>query len=306
MGMRALKYRAAKLRLDIHEEYKNESAASELSVMNDELNMISQMDLVKKMNALDVRDFASIDVYGPVANFMVPFGMTDIGTARDIIHSKFEQQPVWIQEVEASAASVIVSSGSTPDVVARSAKLDKHGRPNHPLVLKMKVKAAELVLFANKKIGSDKFDVVPPGMESRVRSLPSMCKYINYDNSITGVSGRLTEHYRTSMHNAERLFQLVVLVSSGVADPGPAENLTIELDLEDADSYHMPAFVACACIANALAKSIVGSSCMVVTKDSGRGEVEACAKIRRMCQGMLLAGIKAVPFCEICAVTSLL
>jgi hypothetical protein len=306
IGMNALRYRAAKLRLDIHDEYKNERAATELHVLNEELNRIAQMDLVQKMTALDVRDFASIDITNPVANYMVPFGMTDIGTPRDIIHSKFEQQPVWVQELEAAAAAVIVSDSATPDVVARSAIYDEHGRPNHPLVIKIKVKAAEMVLVPNKKVGGARLDVVPITMPSESVSLPSLCKYIDEENKITGVSGQLTEYYRRCMHNAERIFQLVVLVSSGVAASGAPENLKIALELEDADSYHMPVLVSCVCIANALAKTIAGSSCAVVTKDTGRGEADACAKIMRMCQGMTLAGVKAVPFCEMCAVTSLL
>tara|TARA_B110001452_G_scaffold242619_1_gene225524 strand:- start:9192 stop:13925 length:4734 start_codon:yes stop_codon:yes gene_type:complete len=306
-GRSAMKLRMARLRVDIHDEYKEEKALYDMSLVSSDFNQIVEADLVRKMTSLDVRDFASVEAFNPVANYMIPFGTVEAGTSRDVVHSKFEQHPVWIKDLEAAASKSVVSESDTRHLVIRSAATDKHGRPNHPLILKHTREYVELALVANKKVDQSKTSAVTIDMMTNIKDLTDMCGYINSGKPTLDVSGALVEHYRAAMHNSERLFQAIALFNAmGMAGGKNAENLRIGIDLEDKGSYHMPVLVACMCVANAIARVAIGSSSIAVVSETGAGEAKACAKLVAVCKALDAAGIRAMPFCEICACISMM
>ena len=89
-----LRLRLSRLRLDVTSEQKQQRAlntgASEASVLR---------SLVDDMTKMTFNDLAYYDELIPSATFMIPFGLAATGTTKDMLHTKFEAHPVWLEHL---------------------------------------------------------------------------------------------------------------------------------------------------------------------------------------------------------------
>lgn len=308
-SVQMLRARLARLRLDIFAEQKHAVAATQASV--DGGAGAVDLLLVNQMNNLDVRGLSTRSEKSMVANYFIPFGFIDRGTLGDLFHSEFEQQPVWMELLMDAAISLLaVDAAAVANTYVVSSEANENGQPHNPHVISITDTFtdtyARLQLYPTKSASSVPRDPAALILQASTASMSQMCIKINESGLGHQVSGRLCEHYRLCMHDAERLFQAALALGARAHRSCPLEPVRIGLRVNNIQEFHMPTFVASACVANALASALVGSASRVVVEDMGRGERVACQAIEAACKDMLLRGIKAVPFCELCVALSLL
>ena len=300
-----LKVRLARLRLDIFAEQKHAPAANKASV--GDKNDLVELLLVEQMVRLDVRDLSTRLEENTVANYLVPFGFVDRGTIGDMFHSEFEQQPVWIELLlEAAVTLLAVDLAVVANAYVVSSKTNALEQPHNPHLIRITNACTRVQLYPTMSAATVLPNSAASALGDSVSSMSKLCIKLNESGLGHRVSGKLCEHYRVSMHNAERLFQATLALGARVHTPDRSDPVRIGLVVDNIQEFHMPVFMASACIANAMTSALVGSASRVVMEDTGRGERRACEAIASMCRAMHLKGIKAVPFCELCAALSLL
>jgi len=300
-----LRARLARLRLDIFAEQKHASVVTKASV-DGGANTVELL-LVNEMNKLDVRGLYSRLGEVKVANYFVPFGFVDRGTLGDLFHSEFEQQPVWVELLMDAAISLLaVDAATVANTYAVSSEANENGQPHNPHVIRITDAYTRLQLYPTRSAASVLPNPAADILQASAASISQMCIKINKSGLGNRVSGKLCEHYRLCMHDAERLFQVALALGARIHTSDHVEPVRIGLKVTNIQEFHMPTLVASACIANALASAFVGSESRVVMEDTGLGERKACQAIEATCKHMLLSGIKAVPFCELCVALSLL
>jgi hypothetical protein len=304
-SVQMLRVRLARLRLDIFSEQKHAPAANKASVECN--NDIVESLLVNEMIKLDVRDLSTRLEDELVANYLVPFGFVDRGTVGDMFHSQFEQHPVWIDLLlDAAVSLLVVDVGEAANAFVKSSKINNIGQAHNPHVLRVANNYTQVQLYPTISAATVLPNPAADALKDAVTAMSKMCIKINESGVGHRVSGKLCEHYRVSMHNAERLFQTALALGARVHTRNRADPVRIGLVVDNINEFHMPVFVASACVANAMASALIGTQSRVVMEDTGRGERRACQSIASMCKIMRLKGIKTVPFCEMCVALSLL
>jgi len=294
-----LRIRLSRLRIDVTTEQKQQHAlnreASEAAALR---------GLVDDMTRMTFNDLASYDESNPSATFMIPFGLTSTGTTKDILHSKFETHPVWVEHLLSAATATIIESSQLATVELNCSKTDANGRLHHPHAIKVTKSNLHALMYANVQVSDSDLSYYDPSFKPHLKSLESFCERVADGADVYNVSGVLSEHYKLTMHNAERAFQVCMVLASGVTGHETSSK-RLSANALPPDSTYKPAFTASLCIGNAIALSECSHAARVVVVDSGNGEREVCAKLQETCRRLMGMGVKAVPFSEMCACASL-
>jgi hypothetical protein len=294
-----LRVRLSQLRLDIASEQKEQRA---LNMDESEASVLR--GLVDEMTRMTFNDLAYYDESNPSATFMIPFGLTAFGTTKDILHTKFETHPVWIEHLLSAATTTIIESPQLATVELNCSKTDVNGRLHHPHAIRVTKSSMHTVMYANVQVSDADLSDHDPSFNPHLKSFESFCERVGDGSDVYNVSGVLSEHYKLTMHNAERAFQVCMVLASGVSGHD-ASDKRLYANAMPPDFTYNPAFVASLCIGNAIALSECGDAARVVVVDSGNGEREVCAKLEEACKRLMALGVKAVPFSEMCACASL-
>ena len=109
-----------------------------------------------------------------------------------------------------------------------------------------------------------------------------------------------TESYRSTVHNAERVFQAGCLLSSRIycALPKDGAAATMQMAADVPTSWENATIAACVGNAMTLAETRVSARIMPLTSE----DIKLTAgKIVSVCKTLKKNGIKAVPLVELCA-----
>lgn len=299
-----IRIRLARLRLDIHTDIKQKHAIHSISVVDDDFKRSVLPELVNDMTRLTFDDLGVYDESNASATYMVPFGLTTTGTTKDILHTKFETHPVWLEHLIAAATSTIIHSTQSASTVLRTDKLDLHGRMLHPNAVKVTHDYLHARMYANVKVMPNDLKHYDESFNAHLKSLESFCDHLGDASNLYNVSGALSKHYKLAMHNAERTYQVCMVLASGVTGQDPHDRRLTALVTPPANTY-VPVFAACLCVGNAIAFSECGNPAAVVIAEGGEVK-QACAKVKDVCERLMVLGVKAMPFSEICACVSLL
>lgn len=214
---------------------------------------------------------------------------------------------MWIELLlEAAVTLLAVDFAVVANACVVSSKTNALERPHNPHLIRITNAYTRVQLYPTMSAATVLPNSAASALGDSVSSMSKLCIKLNESGLGHRVSGKLCEHYRVSMHNAERLFQATLALGARVHTPNRSDPVRIGLVVDNIQEFHMPVFMASACIANAMTSALVGSASRLVMQDTGRGERRACEAIASMCRAMHLKGIKAVPFCELCAALSLL
>ena len=298
--------RLSRLRLDVSTEQKEQRVLNS-RLLTEDAERAVLIGLVDGMTKMTMKDLAYYDGNTPSATYMVPFGMTAAGSASDIMHTKFETHPVWLEHLLATATSTIISphENATVNLVVKQNRPEKT-RLNHPHAIKVTNHVLYATMYASMEISDADMKHYDESFESHLESLESLCARISDAPDVYSVSGVLSEHYKLTMHNAERAYQVCMVLASGATNHDASiQRLSAKVIMPGKDDYNDPAFVASLCVGNAVALSECGSAARVVITDTGNGERETCAKIEEACKRLIALGVKAIPFSELCACLSL-
>lgn len=303
-----LRHRLASLRINVERELSSQVAVAKGKTQSRDENNEAYNILVQSMLKLDVRDLSSVS-YTKSATFVVPFGSLWSSTPADMSHMRFEMQPVWVSYLNecASLAFVDASQDVHPD---RHTVIDTggtfRGKAMHPYAITVTEKTVALVMDYSERIesvGGAELKKYP----DTYRNITSLAKMINSDEEVTVLSGQLSQAYRASMHNAERIFQACTLVASGAYhDVSKDHSVHVSCDAD-------PGILSgCACIGAAIASSETGVQTKAYVIDGSSSEKdklrvrEVASLMQNMCRHLSERGVKAVPFSEVCACVSIL
>jgi hypothetical protein len=298
-----LKIRLAKLRIDMRSTQKEKSAVNYSSV--EITSNIVESELIQDMTNLNVHDLASTSVTNTVANYFIPFGFLDSGSVGDVLHTEFEQHPIWMESLIKTTSSLLVHDDKqVGNMEVKSSNTDNYNRVHNPYIINMTEKYTRVRLYPTLDS-----NLLPGYIKTKVNynmaSLVQMCDLLNKLDGGELFSGKLSQHYRICMYNTERLFQVILATASKISTKDRSVPIKLHLDIEDIDKFHMPVLVACICIANEMAKTYIGLQSQIIVKDDTQSR-SVCTKIQNAADFVCKRGIKAIPFCEICACISLL
>lgn len=318
----ALRARFARLRVDVHPEslgglaeYQLSSGEAAVRELPDEvaLDAVSSFapeatrralrDLSTEMNRLDIRRLDSVVSPPRSATYVVPPGLVGFGSPSDVAHPSFETHPVWVEALLEAARLLSWPAPSNTDVRLRAAKHTERGRPSDPFAVGAEALDSGTyevsVSLHEDRHADERYSHDERDLRSSALGLSQLVDEINMDGPAARASGRLTQAYRTTMHNAERVFQACVLVASAAHTRPDADTSVVSLDPPPRTS--LLRLAACVCIANALSAVETGSGVRVALNTDRKGDLRAAAElVKGVCGSLKKNGVAAAPFSEIC------
>lgn len=272
--------------------------------------------LVKTMMSMTIRGTHRIHKEKH-AEFMIPFGCVAEGSPSDIPHYAFEMHPVWLEYLviyidqcidDMSSGLRTVNSLKTVD--------DKHNDiPFHPY--QVHVEGRTVVAFTHSLksvihdglgVFSDLEDYSGSLYVDKVFDVFSLPLKVADDPMYRECSGRIKNHYKMFMHNAERFMQVNMIGASGFYIKDNDDRKFVCEQRRDESLSQLALSVS---VGNAISAATTGGSFRTaVSVATLEGEAarrvsitraaESLVHLRNMCTVMASKGVKAVPFSEMC------
>lgn len=305
-----LRHRWARLRVNVVPEMRKEPAVSKLALGSAKENAGAYEQIVESMLRLDIRKLDSLSATGS-ATYVVPFGAFSSSTPADLSHMQFEQHPVWVASLYQSVVAM-KNDALQPTHPPRNRVIADdyfvNGRPTNPFAVEFAGGDVHLFLddsedtsaHANASVRVD---------NSAASNIMMLAEEINNTLGVAELSGSMTQSYRATMHNTERIFQAGLLVASGIYHDTDKDSTIL---VAHPHIRRVSRVAACACVGAALAATETGVPvrAFVLGRDSTAEEhnavKQAASALEDMCMSLDAAGVKAVPFSELCMCMSLM
>ncbi len=302
-----LVHRLAKLRVNIDQDLKLQAAVNPVSFLGKNGSDLAYEIMLARMNRLGYTELARVNERYPTATYVIPFGLTAKGTVLDVAHTNFANHPVWMDSLAEACTWTLASDAESADLTVHVAQLGFHpGHSPNPYMVQVGRSWVGVDIEPQKSVVLDEGYAREYAYDSSgSESMFDICEDVKMAGRLSMLSGDLSNRYRVAMSNCERLFQACLIIASKVHVAADVKDLAAQVKIPD--DAHTTIFVACMCIANAMALSETGSSARVITKSDAGGQGDTVAKaLKKLAASMAARGIVAVPFIEICMMVAAL
>jgi hypothetical protein len=303
-----LRRRLAALRMNIGREILEQ----ELPVESRGVGKARDANLVLQQQMLRIRKLG-VDER---ATYVIPFGSLYRATPADVAHMEFEMHPVWTEELLRSAQFVVQDSMRPFSEARTRVKVegpDVDGVPTHPYAVSASESSLSLFMDLDMQnmfghLGSSIYSEKAGKKELfDTSSLFRAALAINSSPDMQALSGVLSLDAKCMMHNSERMMQTCLIVASGAHGVQSSRCVSVE-----SHGHASGALALCASLGGALATAEAGMDMRVsvvsstsASEDRTRARNAASALVRA-CESLRKAGIRAVPFSEVCLFMSTL
>jgi hypothetical protein len=304
------------LRIDINSKNLVHNAIPEAENGIDNIEQNVHDRLVKSMMEMTVRGTHRLHPKRN-AEFMIPFGCLAEGSPSDVPHYGFEMHPVWLEYLVIAIDQCIDDiSSNLKTVNSLKAVDDKHNNiPFHPYQIFVEGSTVVAFMHSLKSVLYDEHDIFLDLLDYTgsfyvntdfdVISLPSK---VADDLMYRACSGKMRSQYKMFMHNAERIMQVNMIGASGFYVPANDDRKLHFLRRGGESLSQLSLYIA---VGNAMSAVTSGSSFRTApyTSFSGNGSLtqvaikssaDSLVRLQHMCKQLILGGVKAVPFSEMC------
>lgn len=301
MSQATLKDRLARLRVNVPKALLQSAAIDPDSFYGARGADLAYEVLVDRMNKMSAVELARVNSKFESATYIVPFGLLRGGTSSDMAHMNFEMQPVWLEALQLASQWLMYPSEYVGSVKVHVALLGlQKGHATNPLAIQASASWVGIYLEEFKPASSlSGYSASDPFDSSGTDSVEGVCELFVRKKDTRLLSGDLSQHYRATMCNAERIMQACLMIASRAHIPEDETNLVASMRVPA--EFYAPGVAVCACIANAIAYAETGSAAARVQLEQPVPEcVETGKAISRMCQNAMRAGVTALSFSEMC------
>eukprot|EP00966_Prymnesium_polylepis_P058400 1352454-Prymnesium_polylepis.1 len=201
MTVDALLHRLASLRIDFDHSLRKEIAVHPDSLSGNSGIILAYKVLTDRMNRLSTKGILP-DSEEPSATYIIPFGLTLAGTARDVAHTSFSDHPVWMELLSHAAGSL--TSGRKKETLKLSVGVRTYGffkgQPSNPMAVISYDNHVEVYL---EQISLSHTVRSADTYTNETKSMISVAQNIQNGGDLCKLSGDMSEIYRAVMFNSE-------------------------------------------------------------------------------------------------------